>query len=133
MRLFVMGLLLVNILCGQIVIVMSKDAAFDTIKKREVERLFLAKSKRLPSGKKAIVVEPKEKQLKSHFYKKVLRKSEIQMRSYWAKMVFTGKGTPPKQVRIEDISAYLASHENAIAYLDKSQVTSELKIIMEIK
>ena len=124
--------MLLSVSYAQIVIVVASGSPIDSIKKREVERLFLAKSKRLPNGEKAIIVEPKEVTLKSYFYKKVLRKSEVQMRSYWAKMVFTGKGSPPKQVKIEDVEAYLVSHPNAIAYLNSTDVSSALKIIMKI-
>ena len=78
MRALLIGLMLLSVSYAQIVIVVASGSPIDSIKKREVERLFLAKSKRLPNGEKAIIVEPKEVTLKSYFYKKVLRKAEVQ-------------------------------------------------------
>lgn len=99
-----------------------KDLDSATIKK-----IYLGKAKSLP-------VMPIELEdgvsLKNEFHSKVTGKTEAQLQAYWAKKVFTGKGKPPESVASSAIMKNkVSSINNAIGYIDESDVDGSVKVI----
>ncbi len=72
----------------------SNSNAFD---KNAIKRIFLGKSRAFPNGSEAIPIAfIGGSNESSDFTQSVLSKTPKQLKSYWAKMIFTGKGTPPR-------------------------------------
>jgi hypothetical protein len=66
------------------------------------------------------------------FYTKLVGKTAHQLKSYWARLEFTGRAMPPRQVRDgREIKRYLSRSPRAIAYLDKAEVDSSLRVVFE--
>ena len=67
---------------------------------------------------------------REEFNKKALGKSSSQLKAYWSKLIFTGKGTPPDAIgNVEDVIAKVASDPSAIAYIDAGSVTGTVKVV----
>lgn len=65
-----------------------------------------------------------------YFHDNVLKKSPSQMKAFWSKLVFTGKGTPPKEFKTdEEVLAFVASTPGAIGYVDDSKVTDSVRVL----
>lgn len=97
----------------------------------DIERLYLGKTKSLSGGTR---VEPlnlaKGNAARDEFNQKVLKKSDSQLKSYWSRLVFTGKAQPPKEVTSEaEAIKLVASDPKAIAYVNSAAVSSEVKVI----
>ena len=70
---------------------------------------------------------------RTEFHKAVTGKSTSQFKAYWAKMVFSGKGVPPKELASPaEMKSTLAEHPNMIGYIDKSMVDGSLKVLLEL-
>jgi len=60
----------------------------------------------------------------------VTGKSDSQLQAYWSRLVFTGKGKPPKTIGSSAlIKSQVASRANAIAYIDSSEVDDSVKVV----
>jgi ABC-type phosphate transport system substrate-binding protein len=71
--------------------------------------------------------------IRSEFYKKVLEKEPSQVQAIWAKIVFTGKGKPPKEYKSSaDVKKAISENVNAIGYIEKSAVDDSVKVIANI-
>ena len=115
---------------AEIVVVTHTDSGFDRISKVELRKLFLGKSKELPDGSKVKLFEPSEGESRSIFLKKVLRKSEGNLSAYWARMIFSGKGLPPRPVDVEaEVILLVANTPHALAYVDSKLLDSSVKVI----
>jgi hypothetical protein len=66
---------------------------------------------------------------KDQFSQQVLKKSPEQVEKYWARMIFTGKAKPPREVKPGDVKAVVASTPGALSYVDKNQVDGSVKVI----
>ena len=65
--------------------------------------------------------------------KKVLEKEPTQVQAIWARIVFTGKGKPPKEVKTSDeVKKAIRENVNAIGYIEKSAVDDTVKVIATI-
>jgi len=103
-----------------IVIVHPSNAS--TINAKQIAKIFLGKQKSFPGGEKALPLNQSEgSAVRSDFASAVLNKNDEQVKAYWTKRVFTGKGTPPKEV-IDDatVIAMVADNPSYIGYVSDS-------------
>jgi ABC-type phosphate transport system substrate-binding protein len=94
-----------------------------------IERIFLGKSTQFPDGSVAIPLNTTG-EVYDTFNERVLGRSSSQIQSYWAKLVFTGRGTPPKEVDEASIIELIKDNKNAIAYIHSSCVTDDVKVVL---
>lgn len=106
----------------------SNSAALDN---NTISRVFLGKLKSFPGGGQAVPVNLAESDpTTTAFNKSVLKKSGSQLKAYWSKLVFTGKGTPPKVIDSSaEMIKLVGSNPNLIGYVDASQVDGSVKVI----
>ena len=71
--------------------------------------------------------------LRADFYKKITHKEPGQVRAIWAKLVFTGKGRPPKELASdEEVKKAVAADPNGIGYIDKASVDASVKVVLSV-
>ena len=71
--------------------------------------------------------------IRLEFYKKVLEKEPPQVQAIWARIVFTGKGKPPRELKSSDeIKKAIRENVNAIGYIEKTAVDDSVKVIASI-
>ncbi|MFD2230176.1 phosphate ABC transporter substrate-binding protein [Alkalimarinus sediminis] len=103
----------------------------DSASKKDISRIFLGKSKSLPGGQKVTPVSLAEgNSARDEFNDKVLSKSNSQLKSYWSKLVFTGKGQPPKELGSDaDVVAAVSAEPGVIGYVSSASVTDGVKVL----
>ena len=92
----------------------------------QISNIFLGKSTEL-----AGIDLPDGNAVRSAFYQKVTGKDGAQLKSYWAKLVFTGKAQPLKEAASDaEMKKLVASDPKAIGYIDKSAVDGSVKMVL---
>ncbi|WP_281556135.1 phosphate ABC transporter substrate-binding protein [Thalassomonas sp. RHCl1] len=99
--------------------------------KAQLIKIFLKKNKAFGDGSPAKPIYQKSGQdISKEFYTKVLHKSASQLKSYWTKLMFTGNGSAPKEVKgADEVIELIANNPSFIGYIDASKVTGEVKVI----
>jgi ABC-type phosphate transport system substrate-binding protein len=67
------------------------------------------------------------------FYRKATGREVAQVKSTWSRVVFTGKGQPPKQ--LPDAAAVkkaVAADPKAVGYIEKSAVDGSVKVLLAL-
>jgi len=65
----------------------------------QVRRIYMGRTNQLPDGSKVVpLVIDHADPAYTRFANKVMRRSPKQLKSYWAKRLFTGKSKPPQAV-----------------------------------
>ena len=100
------------------------------ISEAEIKNLFTGKQKSFPDGNPAIVLnlpggDPKQ----TEFNQKALGRSDAQLKAYWSKVMFTGKGNPPKEVSTEEMLKLVADNPSTIGIIDHAKVNSSVRVI----
>jgi ABC-type phosphate transport system substrate-binding protein len=115
----------------ELAVVVNAKVAVDKLTAEQVSQLFLGKVGALPNGTAVFPVDQSESApARELFYTKVLKRSLTDAKTYWSKMVFTGKGQPPKEVgNSADVKKLIASNPNLIGYIDKSAVDDSVKVV----
>ncbi len=124
-------LLALNQTCLAEIAVITHPSNADSFDKNSVSRIFLGKSRAFPSGAEALPISFKDGTSESNeFTKNVLSKTPKQLKAYWAKMIFTGKGTPPKQMdTTEQILDLVANNPNVIGFVPATSASASVKIV----
>jgi len=106
----------------------SNSNSFD---QNAIKRIFLGKSRAFPSGGEAIPVAFKDGSAESNeFTSSVLSKTPKQLKAYWAKMIFTGKGTPPKAMDSNQaILDLVAQNPSIIGFVASGSETGNVKVV----
>lgn len=114
------------------VLVASAKSSMRSLDMATAESLYMGKTSDLPGiGAVAIHDLPEGNAVRDAFYQETSNKNASAMKAYWSRMIFTGKGQPPKVV---DSSAALkkalAANPAAIGYLEKSAVDASVKVLL---
>lgn len=132
---FVFLALFSPLLKAEIAVIVNPSMDISTISQEDIQRLFLAKTTRFENGTVAKPVNQNEgNAIRDEFITKVLDKSEGQYRAYWSRLIFTGKGRPPKDEGGDaEIKKIVAKEANSIGYINALSVDDSVKVIYTVK
>lgn len=112
------------------VVVVAKNSQIENLTNQHIANIFLARTKRFPNGVKALPIELKNSKVRDVFYQNISGKSPKQLYAYWATLVFTGKGKPPRSyANSAELQTKLLDNLGSITYLPVDQVTDQMKIV----
>jgi len=116
---------------AQVAVVMSAKSDIGTLTSDQVSSIFLGKSDKFPNGATALPLDQTAgSAIRSSFYDKVTGKSEAQVKAAWSRLVFSGKGTPPKEISSSaEVKKLVVANPNTIGYIEKSAVDSSVKVV----
>lgn len=67
------------------------------------------------------------------FYKKATDRDEAQIKAVWSRVVFTGKGQPPKEMPdAAAVKKAVAADPKAVGYIDKAAVDASVKVVLSL-
>ena len=114
---------------GDVVLVTNRSVPVTTLSRQDVKNIFLSKKKNV-GGVTIKLTALKDDSLTEQFLKAYVGKTPSQFSSYYKKLVFTGKGKPPKSMGSEaEMIAYIARTSGAIGYVSTAAVTTQVKTI----
>jgi ABC-type phosphate transport system substrate-binding protein len=117
-----------------VVIVNPKNPAA-SMSADQVSQLFLGRASSFPGGGAATPVDQKEgSALRDEFYAKVADKNPGQVKAFWAKQMFSGKGQPPKELASSaEVKKAVAADPNAIGYIEKGALDGTVKSVLAVQ
>ncbi|MBU1641943.1 phosphate ABC transporter substrate-binding protein [bacterium] len=117
---------------ADVVAVVSAKNPVTTLSKNQVVDIFLGKANRFPDGHEAVPIDQDEgSAAREEFYLKFADKSPSQIKAFWSKMIFTGRGQPSPEVpNGAEVKKFIAEHPDAIGYIDQKLVDDSVKVIL---
>jgi ABC-type phosphate transport system substrate-binding protein len=116
---------------ADVVAVVSPKSAITTLSKSQIEDIFFGRVAHLPAGLQAVPLDQPEGSLaREEFYTKVAGKSPAQMKAYWSRIIFTGRGQPPREMPNDaDLRKRVATDPTVIGYIDASFVNDSVRVV----
>lgn len=120
---------------AEVVVVVSAKSGASAISAEQAADIFMGKTNTLPGAGTAVPVDQNDASaVRDEFYQKVTGKNATQVKAYWAKQIFTGKGQPPKEVGDSaGVKALVAGNPNLIGYIDKAALDATVKQLLSVK
>jgi ABC-type phosphate transport system substrate-binding protein len=106
----------------------SNESTFDS---NQIKRIYLGKVKSFSNGNIILPVnQDPSVVITGEFSSKALKKSSSQLKAYWSKLVFSGKGTPPKEVSGDgQVMKLVANNPDSIGYIDSASLDDSVKVV----
>ena len=112
---------------GVVAIVNKENTSAD---KNTIIRLYSVEDKFWSDGSLAKLYDQSGESPREAFYKTYTGKSAADMRSTWAKAVFTGHATLPKKLDSDaEVKNEVAKDKNAVGYVDESSVDGSVRAV----
>jgi ABC-type phosphate transport system substrate-binding protein len=117
---------------ADVVAVVSARSTAGALTRSQVMDLFLGKSSRFPGGRTAVPIDQSEgSAARDAFYLAFADKSPAQLKAHWSKVIFTGRGQPPREVASGVlVKKLLASNPDAVGYVERSEVDDSVRIVL---
>jgi ABC-type phosphate transport system substrate-binding protein len=128
----VLGLLTASrSLPAQEVAVVSAKSSVTTLSKNQLADIFLGKTTRFPDGSQVVPIDQSEGTLaRDEFYAWIAGKSAAQMKAYWSRIIFTGRGQPPKAAQSSgETKKLVAANPNSIGYIEAKLVDDTVRVV----
>jgi ABC-type phosphate transport system substrate-binding protein len=114
-------------IAGVVAIVNKANA---TASKAAIVKLYTLETKTWPDGSPAKLYDLSAESVRDEFCKAYTGKSADDISIIWAKAVFSGRASPPKELRSDaDVKSEVARDKNAVGYVDESNVDETVKVV----
>lgn len=135
MRLITLFWLLGTALFADIVVIVNLNNENETLSAKEIKRIYLGKTNHFPDGSKAVPLDQESSSdTFEDFYKAITGKSVAAINRYRARRSFSGKGSSPRGLESAgEVILQVKSNENMIGYVDRIDVTDDVKVVYTIK
>jgi ABC-type phosphate transport system substrate-binding protein len=119
---------------AEIVVIVNPKNPAATMSADQVAAIYLGTATSFPDGGAvALADQPEAAGIRGDFYQKATGRSVAQVKATWARITFTGKGTPPKELKSDaDVKAFVAGDPKAIGYVDSSVVDGSVKTVLKL-
>jgi ABC-type phosphate transport system substrate-binding protein len=117
-----------------LVVIVNPAIGVQRLSRHEVLDIFLGRYRTFPSGASALPIDLNVNSTeRRQFYMLLAHKDTSDMGSYWARLTFSGKISPPFAVSDARMAIdIVANNPNAIAYVDLAEVDQRVRIALEI-
>lgn len=135
MKLFFAVWMLGVSLFAEVVVIVNIDNDVEVLSANDIKRIYMGKTRYFPNGDKAAPIDLKSSDdTFKTFYKKVTGKSVAAINKYRARRNFAGKGSAPRSVESSgEVIAQVKNNRSMIGYLDRIDVTDDVKVVYTIK
>ncbi len=120
---------------GELVVIVSSKSPVTSLRQEQVADIFLGQMASFPGGSEAIALDQSiGSPERDEFYSKVASKTRPLVKAYWTKMIFTGRGQPPKEIGgSAAVRKMVADNPALIGYIDKSALDASVKTVLLVR
>jgi len=117
---------------AELVVIVSAKNPLAALRADQVADIFLGQVGRFPDGGDAVALDQGiGSAQRDEFYAKVTAKTPAQVKAYWSKMIFTGRGQPPREAPSSvAIRKLVADNPALIGYIDRSALDASVKPVL---
>lgn len=119
---------------AEVVVIVSAESSVTSLTAEQTAKIFLGKTSTFPKDGAAFPIDQVEgSEVRKEFYEKVVHKNPTQLSAYWARVIFTGNGQPPVELKGNiTVRSVIAKNRNAIGYIDKRYVNRSVRVVLTV-
>lgn len=117
---------------AHLVVIVSAKSPLTTLTRKDVADIYLGRTNEFPRGAPIVPIDQAEDNAqRTEFYWLVTGKSPAQVRTYWSKLIFTGRGEPPRsEDNAEAVKRAVSGWANAVGYIDQGELDPRVKAVL---
>ncbi|WP_426197645.1 phosphate ABC transporter substrate-binding protein [Massilia sp. DWR3-1-1] len=128
------GLFCTGAAAANLLVIVSAKSSSMNLRANQVADIFLAQDARFPNGTDVTPLDlPVGSSVRDLFYQKVTAKTPALVRVYWTKMVFTGRGQPPREISNSvAMRKLVAANPGFIGYIDSAALDDSVQVVLAV-
>lgn len=121
---------------AEFVVIASSMSPINSLTREELGRIYLKRLKILPRAGNLELTPVKQSAtqgVEEAFYLHVTQKNTHQLRAYWARLMFTGKGKPPVDGKDDEgVKRLVTKNVGAVGFIHSTALSKEFKVIYRV-
>jgi ABC-type phosphate transport system substrate-binding protein len=115
-----------------LVVVVSARSPVEAMRPDQVAAIFLGQAPRFPNGLLATALDqPIGSAERDQFYLRVTGKTPALLKAFWSKMVFTGRGQPPRELPgSAEVRKAVAEDPALIGYIERAALDPSVRPVL---
>ena len=120
---------------ADIVVVVNKQNNTPAMSHRELVDLFMGRNLYFADGSLAMRLDQApDSVVRERFFRALVNKSVAEVNAYWARLLFTGRASPPNVVGdSQAVLKTVRSDVNAIGYIDRSDLDDTVRVVGSVE
>lgn len=115
---------------SDVIIIVNNKAPDTVLSDLQIQKIFTGKETMWSSNEKIIVTVLKDDNIHETFLKKFVRRTETQFKNTWRRILFTGKGSTPREFsNTEEMINFISVNRLAIGYIPINELNDKVKAI----
>jgi ABC-type phosphate transport system substrate-binding protein len=117
---------------AELIVIVAAGSPVAALRSDQVADIFLGQVARFPDGREAVALDlGLGSALRDEFYVKVAARKPALMKAHWTKMIFTGRGQPPKEAPTSAaVRKLVADNPALIGYIDRAALDPSVKPVL---
>jgi hypothetical protein len=119
---------------AELAVIVDSSVSVDSVNVEQLQRLYLDKPASIQASTRLTPIDQKKgSPPRKEFAQKVLGKTEAELSRYWSRLMFSGKGQPPREYDGDaDVIREVTGNPGKLGYVDPAAVTDRTKVILQI-
>jgi ABC-type phosphate transport system substrate-binding protein len=116
----------------ELVVVVSARSPIEALRADQVAAIFLGQAPRFPNGAVATALDqPIGSPERDGFYLRLAGKTPALLKAHWSKMVFTGRGQPPRELPgSAAVRKAVAEDPGLIGYIERAALDPSVRQVL---
>jgi ABC-type phosphate transport system substrate-binding protein len=119
---------------AELVVIVSARSTAPALRNDQVAAIFLGQSAQLPDGAYVTAIDQQVgSTIRDDFYVRVAAKSPALLKAYWSKLLFTGRGQPPREANGNaTVKKLVAESPGLIGYIERSALDATVRPVLVV-
>lgn len=133
--LMAMNACLAGVVSAELVVIVNANNPISELTREQVVDLYMGRRTQFPDGRPALPIDlSPDSPLRAAYYQTLVGKTVAQVNAYWARLLFTGRATPPRVLSTpETVLDVVHANPDAIAYLDSQMLDDHVHIVYRLR
>lgn len=120
---------------AELVVIVSARSPAQGLSSDQVAAIFLGQAGRFPDGLEVVALDQRVgSQERNQFYHQVTGKTPALLKAHWSKMVFTGRGQPPREAADSaSVRRMVAENPSMIGYIDRAALDPSVRPVLVLR
>lgn len=122
-------------LAADVVVIVSARSSVTALRADQVADIYLGHASQFPDGSRAVALDQQVgSPVRDAFYAKVTARSPSLLKAYWTKMIFTGRGKPPRELEgSAAVRKVVAENPDMIGYIERAALDASVRPVLVVR
>ena len=119
---------------AEVIVIVHPDNPLAELNREQLIDIYMGRYTHFPDGRTAIPLDQApDSPIRAAYYQKLINKSVAQVNAFWARLLFSGRATPPRVLTGTQAVIDVVTHNrNAIGYIDNQDLNDNVKVVLRL-